>query len=95
MEVREVCGDRCIVRPIRTPLKYGKLHLPTSSVRNTAVGKVLYIGPEVRSAALKPGVIVTVNNLAGVMIDKEKNYLLLKEEDIIAIVEDFQEGERE
>ena len=86
MKIKSVHGDRIIVRPVRTPLKYGAIYLPTSTVKNTQVAKVLHVGPEVKN--LKPNEVVVFNNLAGVIIDKKDNLLLLTYEDILAVMEE-------
>ena len=86
MKIKSVHGNRVIIRPVRTPLKYKSIYLPTSSVKNTQVGKVLFVGPEVKN--LKPNEVVVFNNLAGVIIDKKDNLLLLTYEDILAVMEE-------
>ena len=86
MKIKEVIGERLIVRPVRTPLKYGHIHLPVTSVRNTQVGKVFKVGQEC-SAALQAASIVIFDHLAGMIIDKAENLLILREEDVLGILD--------
>lgn len=87
-KIKQVTGEKVIVRPFRTPIKYGKILLPSPSVKNTQVGKVLHVGDKVKSTKLQPGVVVIFDHLAGQLIDE--HMLVLKEDDIYAYVDDYE-----
>ena len=87
IKIKQLKGDRLLVRPLRSSLRYGVLHLPTSSARNTQVARIEFVGDKVENKDLQPGVVVIFDHLAGQIIDEEKHQLMLKEEDLLAIAE--------
>lgn len=82
-------NDRLLVQFDKTEEKTASgLLLPTEAQEKPEICSILSIGPDVECEDLKPGVKIIINHFAGtdIKVDEEK-MTLVKESDIIAIVE--------
>ncbi len=85
------------VRRPETTTKSG-LFIPEERVQKTLFGEVLAVGPgrfiektgEVRPVEVKPGQVVVLHGTAGheVKIDDDPNHLIVREDEIQALVEE-------
>lgn len=88
MRYKEVFSTNVLVRPIKNPTKIGSIYTPSEFAnKNTQSAVVKLVGDEVKSKRIEIGCVVMYHSLSGIMVDKEENLLLLKEEDILGRVD--------
>jgi len=80
-------GSRVLIRPYKGKVQKGSIIIPERFRQNQFIALVLAIGPDVVSPSLKVGETVLYNNYVGLIVDKEKNEMLIKEDGIVGIVE--------
>ena len=80
-------GKRILVQRSKAALTKGGIYLPEAAQEKPKQGEVIAVGPEEMEITI--GDIVLFGSFAGTEVkgDEENEYLVLKEEDVLAIVE--------
>ena len=81
-------GSRLLIRPFRGKAMKGSIITPERFRQNQFLAVILAVGPDVESPSLKVGEVVLYDNYIGLIVDKEKNEMLIEEVGLIAVVEE-------
>ena len=86
-------GNRLLIRPFRGASKRGVIIIPENARKNQFNAIIIAVGDGIKSPALEEGTIIIYDMYNGLIVDPEKNLLLITEEDVISVLAPTEEGE--
>jgi co-chaperonin GroES (HSP10) len=84
-------ADRVVIKMTPRTETVGNIAIPQSSQERKPTGTIVRLGPDVKNKNLKVGDTVVTSSYAGLelrdpLVTEDDEYLLLREEDLLAII---------